>query len=127
VNFYLVDDADEARGKETGEKERQPSLTRLQTKAPRQDLTQWLTDFDEETLGMEFGAGIHLDEDGEPTNFCKQHPDEKLRFLCLACGQVICRDCKLTKHEGHKTDDLKTQAKLTLPKLAQYSRRFKLQ
>lgn len=37
---------------------------------------------------------------------CKIHKDEKLQFYCKACLQPLCINCKLTKHEGHKTRDL---------------------
>ncbi|KAK7107247.1 E3 ubiquitin-protein ligase TRIM56-like [Littorina saxatilis] len=38
--------------------------------------------------------------------FCKTHKDEKIRFFCTQCSAVICRDCKLTSHEGHISTDL---------------------
>ncbi|XP_041376995.1 E3 ubiquitin-protein ligase TRIM56-like [Gigantopelta aegis] len=38
--------------------------------------------------------------------FCEKHKDEKLRFYCLPCSKMICRDCKHTNHEGHKTKDI---------------------
>lgn len=38
--------------------------------------------------------------------FCKTHKNEKLQFYCKACLQPLCTNCKLTKHEGHKTRDL---------------------
>ncbi|XP_076452527.1 uncharacterized protein LOC143288123 [Babylonia areolata] len=43
-------------------------------------------------------------------DMCKIHPDKKLRFYCMECDEAICISCKLTKHEGHKTDDLATAA-----------------
>ncbi|KAK7096087.1 transcription intermediary factor 1-alpha-like [Littorina saxatilis] len=49
---------------------------------------------------------------GEPTLpqskdlHCQVHAEEKLRFYCTKCNQVICRDCKLTSHEGHSTTDV---------------------
>ncbi|XP_041346879.1 uncharacterized protein LOC121366553 [Gigantopelta aegis] len=38
--------------------------------------------------------------------YCDKHKDEKLRFYCTSCSKVICRDCKLTDVEGHKTKDI---------------------
>lgn len=35
---------------------------------------------------------------------CKEHAEEDLRFYCLRCEKPICRDCKVVRHEGHKTD-----------------------
>jgi hypothetical protein len=37
---------------------------------------------------------------------CDVHEDEKLRFYCKPCKRIICRDCKLTSHEGHPSEDL---------------------
>ncbi|XP_076465273.1 uncharacterized protein LOC143297019 [Babylonia areolata] len=37
---------------------------------------------------------------------CQRHPGERLRFVCQACTLPICRDCKMTRHEGHPTTDL---------------------
>lgn len=37
---------------------------------------------------------------------CPDHPEEKLRFLCVPCDRLVCRDCKLTDHEGHKSVDV---------------------
>ncbi|XP_041358292.1 E3 ubiquitin-protein ligase TRIM56-like [Gigantopelta aegis] len=38
--------------------------------------------------------------------FCIKHKGEVMRFYCRPCEKPICRDCKLTSHEGHKTVDL---------------------
>ena len=32
--------------------------------------------------------------------YCSRHKEEKIRFFCTQCSTVICRDCKLTSHEG---------------------------
>ena len=37
---------------------------------------------------------------------CKTHRDELLQFYCKVCAMPLCINCKLTKHEGHKTRDL---------------------
>ena len=39
-------------------------------------------------------------------SFCVKHKDEILRFFCRHCDVSICRDCKVTNHEGHETKDL---------------------
>ncbi|XP_025082359.1 E3 ubiquitin-protein ligase TRIM56-like [Pomacea canaliculata] len=41
---------------------------------------------------------------------CVQHPQEKYRFFCQPCRVPLCRDCKLTSHEGHATCDLRQVA-----------------
>ena len=57
------------------------------------------------TLGDAHPAG-----QGKPLvtreRFCDTHNGEKIRFFCTRCDRVICRDCKLTSHEGHATLDL---------------------
>ncbi|KAH3842856.1 E3 ubiquitin-protein ligase TRIM71-like isoform X2 [Dreissena polymorpha] len=37
---------------------------------------------------------------------CKIHRDQKLQLYCKVCLLPLCTNCKLTKHEGHKTRDL---------------------
>ncbi|KAL8620197.1 hypothetical protein ACOMHN_066325 [Nucella lapillus] len=37
---------------------------------------------------------------------CDFHSGEVLRFYCVYCRTPICRDCKLTYHEGHKAVNL---------------------
>ncbi|KAL4230686.1 interferon-beta production [Mactra antiquata] len=44
-----------------------------------------------------------------PKQQCKIHPDEKLQFYCKVCLLPLCTACKLTKHEGHKTRDLRVE------------------
>lgn len=37
---------------------------------------------------------------------CHVHGEERVIFQCRQCDQVICIRCKLTRHEGHFTQDL---------------------
>ncbi|PIK59967.1 hypothetical protein BSL78_03122 [Apostichopus japonicus] len=32
---------------------------------------------------------------------CDKHQEEKLRFYCLPCCMLVCRDCMLLTHQGH--------------------------
>lgn len=41
---------------------------------------------------------------------CPNHKGEKLKFLCQ-CDELICRDCAITEHEGHKKTDIDTADK----------------
>lgn len=57
--------------------------------------------------------------------YCSTHNGEKIRFFCNQCDQVICRDCKLTSHEGHVTVDLSqksTEARELVVKVTTMSR-----
>jgi len=36
--------------------------------------------------------------------FCTLHNDEKLKFFCETCQTLICRDCIILEHAGHKYD-----------------------
>ncbi|KAK7469652.1 hypothetical protein BaRGS_00036322 [Batillaria attramentaria] len=42
---------------------------------------------------------------------CDNHQHRFLRFYCTRCKTSICRDCKLTSHEGHPTSDVTTEVK----------------
>lgn len=55
---------------------------------------------------------------------CHVHGEERVIFQCRQCDQVICIRCKLTRHEGHFTQDLsevaaegKERIKKELPRL----------
>lgn len=37
---------------------------------------------------------------------CRKHREEKLRFFCLSCQLPVCRDCVLTAHKQHLTEDI---------------------
>ncbi|PVD36456.1 hypothetical protein C0Q70_03440 [Pomacea canaliculata] len=39
-------------------------------------------------------------------SWCPVHTKECVIFYCTQCDQGICIRCKLTKHEGHVTEDL---------------------
>ncbi|PVD36453.1 hypothetical protein C0Q70_03437 [Pomacea canaliculata] len=41
---------------------------------------------------------------------CPVHTKQHVIFYCTQCDQAICMRCKLTKHEGHVTDDLSDAA-----------------
>lgn len=35
-------------------------------------------------------------------SFCKQHVDEMFMFYCVPCDRLICRECTILDHRGHK-------------------------
>jgi hypothetical protein len=37
---------------------------------------------------------------------CTKHADQRISLRCTRCAQNICIQCKLTRHEGHDTEDL---------------------
>ncbi|PVD36451.1 hypothetical protein C0Q70_03435 [Pomacea canaliculata] len=41
---------------------------------------------------------------------CPVHTKERVLFYCTQCDQAICMRCKLTRHEGHVTEDLSEAA-----------------
>ncbi|KAL8582727.1 hypothetical protein ACOMHN_051513 [Nucella lapillus] len=43
-------------------------------------------------------------------DMCTLHKKKELEFFCCKCRASICINCKMTKHEGHHTDDLNTAA-----------------
>ncbi|CAH1802812.1 unnamed protein product, partial [Owenia fusiformis] len=67
----------------------------------------------------------------KPVNTCTDHPDEPLKFYCIRCREVVCRDCIVTTHEGHKPVGLKQglvqtseQRELTLQRIITNNNRF---
>lgn len=40
---------------------------------------------------------------------CNKHREEKLRFYCLSCCQLVCRDCMLVAHRGHDCAEAESQ------------------
>ncbi|KAL8592490.1 hypothetical protein ACOMHN_021432 [Nucella lapillus] len=41
-------------------------------------------------------------------DMCPLHTNKELDLYCVECRESICINCKMTKHEGHHTDDLHT-------------------
>ena len=35
-------------------------------------------------------------------SFCEQHVDEMFMFYCVPCDRLICRECTILDHRGHK-------------------------
>ena len=44
-----------------------------------------------------------------PPSICKDH-DEQLKIYCFDCSHLICRDCVLYDHAGHKSEFVKKSA-----------------
>ena len=44
-----------------------------------------------------------------PPSMCKEH-DEPLKIYCFDCNHLICRDCVLYNHAGHKSEFVKKSA-----------------
>jgi len=44
-----------------------------------------------------------------PSSKCKDH-DEPLKVFCFECNHLICRDCVISNHAGHKFEFVKTSA-----------------
>ncbi|KAK3597676.1 hypothetical protein CHS0354_040050 [Potamilus streckersoni] len=38
--------------------------------------------------------------------YCDSHPAEELRFFCVPCGKIVCRDCKTLHHTVHQTKEI---------------------
>ncbi|KTG02256.1 hypothetical protein cypCar_00004479 [Cyprinus carpio] len=39
---------------------------------------------------------------------CPSHTQESLRFFCLVCEELTCKDCQLISHRGHRLQDIKS-------------------
>ncbi|XP_025081705.1 tripartite motif-containing protein 2-like isoform X2 [Pomacea canaliculata] len=44
------------------------------------------------------------------SSMCPAHPNEVALLYCKQCKQAVCLRCKLTKHEGHVTEELSETA-----------------
>ena len=59
---------------------------------------------------MREGAMIQLPTNKAPTSTCQEHEGELLKLYCFECEQLICRDCTLVDHVGHKYKFVKSVA-----------------
>ena len=59
---------------------------------------------------MREGAMIQLPTKKATTSTCQEHEGELLKLYCFECEQLICRDCTLVDHTGHKYKFVKTVA-----------------
>jgi len=59
---------------------------------------------------MREGAMIQLPIRKAPSYTCQEHGGELLKLYCFDCEQLICRDCTLVDHTGHKYDFVKSVA-----------------
>ena len=59
---------------------------------------------------MREGATIQLPIKKAPTSACQEHGGELLKLYCFECEQLICRDCTLVDHAGHKYKFVKSVA-----------------
>jgi hypothetical protein len=39
---------------------------------------------------------------------CSAHPRERVKFFCLRCEELICRECRVSAHEKHSCSDLQS-------------------
>ena len=51
---------------------------------------------------MREGAMIQLPIKKPPASTCREHEGELMKLYCFECEQLICRDCTLVDHAGHK-------------------------
>ncbi|CAH1797256.1 unnamed protein product [Owenia fusiformis] len=49
---------------------------------------------------------------------CSKHPDEPLRFYCKNDKSVVCRDCCITNHSGHKCVDIEEAVNAEKPNIS---------
>ena len=56
---------------------------------------------------MREGALIQLPTKKAPTSTCQKHERKQCKLYCFQCEQLICKDCTLVDHAGHKFDFMK--------------------
>ena len=59
---------------------------------------------------MREGALTQLPTKKPPTSTCQKHDGELQKFFCSNCEQLICRDCGLVDHAGHRLVSVKDVA-----------------
>ena len=53
------------------------------------------------------GRRIQLPTKQTPTSTCQKHEGKRRKLYCFECEQLICKDCTLIDHAGHKFDFVK--------------------
>ena len=53
---------------------------------------------------MREGTLIQLPTKKTPTSTCQKHEGKQCKLYCFQCEQLICKDCTLVDHAGHKFD-----------------------
>ena len=53
------------------------------------------------------GTRIQLPTKQAPTSTCEKHEGERRKLYCFECEHLICKDCTLVDHAGHKFDFVK--------------------
>ena len=91
------------------------------TKASTSPPSSEETDFAGDVIEGELGGHLFDPEMVKrvPQPMCGVHGDEVLKFYCETCGCLVCRDCTIVEHAGHKYDRLEKavdveKSKLTL-------------
>ena len=54
------------------------------------------------------GTRIQLLTKQAPNSTCQKHEGKRRKLYCFECEQLICRDCTLIDHAGHKFDFVKS-------------------
>ena len=72
------------------------------------------TDSSDGELGLVFQPEMVATE----PQLCSVHPDENLKFYCETCSCLVCRDCTVVEHSGHKYDRMEKVADMERKKLS---------
>lgn len=75
-------------------------LCKAETKVPRNGINGFHKSFHVEQL-KEMHAKLTAKSQYPK---CQTHQTEDLKFFCTICDAIICRDCKILDHEGHKAE-----------------------
>ncbi|CAH1799417.1 unnamed protein product [Owenia fusiformis] len=62
-------------------------------------------------------SAVQLMNNSSLTRNCRLHPREPLKFLCEVDNMIICLDCHVTSHNGHKCIEIKTAAETYIKKI----------
>ena len=57
--------------------------------------------------------------------YCKSHPEQVTDLYCLNCKTLICLKCKVTEHDGHKSESIEATLGSTITKTKRKLNRVK--
>ena len=64
------------------------------------------------------GLAFHPEMVAAEPLLCSMHSDETLKFYCETCSMLVCRDCTVVEHSGHKYDRMEKVADMERKKLS---------
>ena len=84
-------------------------LQRLREIAQKDESLHWSQIYVVTLQELKEGGAKEVPLKEAPPSMCKDH-DEQLKIFCFDCNHLICRDCIISDHAGHKFEFVKKSA-----------------